>query len=202
MGKRSLMACGMSLLLPVGAGAQDNGGAGTLFVDYAVETGWPVSTIQTVSVARLTLELAFPLSSGDAWHLEYPISFFVARARNNPGLVPVVGGWEFPDLRGPPKTAHGVGVHPLGLRVVRTTGRVAFYTGMSAGIIFFDKPTPGPNARRENFTGDFELGTRITVSGGLDLVLGYQYNHLSNASTADNNRGIDSHMVRVGIRRW
>ncbi len=129
---------------------------------------------------------------------------FLALARNNLGAprYDIVNGWLFGTEEGSPSTSHGVGVHPLGVRVVRTTGRVAIYTGLSAGIIFFDKPTPGPDARRENFTGDFELGTRITVSGSLDLVLGYQYNHMSNVGTANDNPGIDSHMVRVGVRRW
>lgn len=181
----------------------------TLLADYSLKSGWPVSTIQTLSVARLSVELAFPLSSGDAWRLEYPVSFLLALVRNNPqGPLPrrSDGSWNararwFADAR-TTATDHGVGVHPLAVRVVWATGRVAIYTGLSAGLVFFDESAPGPNSRRANFTGDFELGARFTVSRGLDLVLGYQYNHMSNAHTANDNPGIDSHMVRVGVRRW
>ena len=83
MGKRSLIAYGMFLLLPVGASAQNTERALTLFADLSFETGWPGSTIQAMGVSRLAMELVFPLSSGDAWHLEYPVSFFLALARKN-----------------------------------------------------------------------------------------------------------------------
>jgi len=65
-----------------------------------------------------------------------------------------------------------------------------------AGALWFTRAMPDPNAARFNFT----------LAGGLGLVLaqrlllGYTYQHMSNAGIAPVNPGVDTHLLYAGVR--
>ena len=206
-----LLVCGLVVGLPGGLWGQAAGhhhrGMGrsmALLIDHSLETGWPLSTIQTLSMERIALEMAVGLWRGESWYLEYSMSVFpLALVRNNPltPSIPVEGGWVVA-YGSPRATSLGSGLHPLGARGGWGLGRMTAYGGLSAGMIVFDKATPGSNASHANFSGDLEVGVRVAIADGVDLMAGYQFNHVSNAAFGEENPGLDSHMIRIGLRKW
>lgn len=98
----------------------------------------------------------------------------------------------------------GAGVSPLGLTThFRHDRRVSPSLGMTAGAMFFDRPTPTTRAGRFNFTAAIELALRFRRAEGNEVVLTYRLHHISNARTAAENPGVASHLLSFGLRpRW
>ena len=174
-----------------------------VFIDHAFETGWPLSLIQTLSMERLVIEVTTGVWHGGSWYLEYPVSVLpLTLVRHNP-LTPSIRadhGWVV-TAGGPRATSYGAGIHPLGLRGGWGGGRVALFGGASLGLIMFNKSTPGSNTSHVNFSGDLGVGVGVALVRGIEVVGGYQFNHVSNAGFGEENPGIDSHMIRFGLRK-
>jgi hypothetical protein len=68
-------------------------------------------------------------------------------------------------------------------------------------MLWFTRDTPVPDARRFNFTAEGGAGVEIPSRDGRALVVGYKFQHLSNAGTALQNPGFDTHLVYVGVMR-
>ena len=95
----------------------------------------------------------------------------------------------------------GAGVLPAGLQLYTSSRRTRLFLGASAGVIWFTRNTPIPDARRMNLALDFGGGAELIARNRRVLVLGYKYQHLSNAGTARLNPGVDTHLVSFGIMR-
>ncbi|MHB1194847.1 MAG: acyloxyacyl hydrolase [Longimicrobiales bacterium] len=175
----------------------------SVFVDHSIETGWPLSTIQTLSMERAGVELSRHLAGGGVWNLEYsifvsPLTFI----RNNPLTPSIPRGDHWVVVSGSPRaTTFGAGLHPIGVRGALGSDRVAVSLGASLGLMIFERSIPGSNTARANFSGDLGIGIRARITERYDLMGGYQFNHLSNGGSGEENPGLDSHLLRVGLRR-
>jgi Lipid A 3-O-deacylase (PagL) len=96
----------------------------------------------------------------------------------------------------------GAGVIPAGLRLyTRSTQPARFFVGTSAGMLWFTRDTPIPDARRMNISVEAGGGVELQARDGRALVVGYRFQHLSNAGTARQNPGVDAHVVYLGVMR-
>ncbi len=96
----------------------------------------------------------------------------------------------------------GAGLAPAGVQLYTLSTRPArFFLGASGGALWFTRDTPVPHARRFNISAEGGGGVEILSRDGRALVVGYKFQHLSNAGTAPLNPGVDSHLVYVGVLR-
>jgi Lipid A 3-O-deacylase (PagL) len=101
---------------------------------------------------------------------------------------------------------YGEGLSPLGLKFnLLPRHRLQPVFTMAAGYMFSTKPVPIPTAGSFNFTFEFGAGLELyghqTSSSGIfgnrSFRAEYRYHHISNASTATSNPGIDSGLFQV-----
>jgi hypothetical protein len=96
----------------------------------------------------------------------------------------------------------GAGFMPAGLQLYTlSTHPMRLFLGASAGLLWFTRDTPVPDARRMNISAEAGGGVEILARDGRALVIGYRFQHLSNAGTAPMNPGFDTHLVYVGVMR-
>ncbi len=97
---------------------------------------------------------------------------------------------------------YGAGIVPAGLQIFTAGSRsLRAFIGGSAGGLWFTRNTPIPDARRLNFMLEAGGGIELIARSGRAVVVGYKYQHLSNAGTAALNPGFDTQMVYVGMMR-
>jgi hypothetical protein len=96
----------------------------------------------------------------------------------------------------------GAGVAPVGLQLYTLSARpVRLFVGSTVGTIWFTRDTPVPDARRFNISAEVGGGAEMLSRDGRALVVGYKFQHLSNAQTARRNPGFDTHLLYVGVMR-
>lgn len=96
------------------------------------------------------------------------------------------------------KTTFGVGTNPVGADVVFLPGkRLQPFTGVHAGISYFTRNVLASRAAQFNFMLDGRAGLRFPLSSGKAISIAYMFQHMSNAYTALENPGVDSHMIHV-----
>jgi len=96
------------------------------------------------------------------------------------------------------KTTFGLGTNPVGADVIfLPERRWQPFTGVHAGASYFTRNVLGFRAAQFNFMIDGRAGVRFPLHGGKALSVAYMFQHMSNAYTALENPGVDSHMVHV-----
>jgi len=116
---------------------------------------------------------------------------------------PFLKGTNFQTLRSlapftETKTTFGVGTKPVGADVIfLPERRWQPFTGVHAGASYFTRNVLGFRAAQFNFMLDGRAGARLSLHGGKSLSMAYMFQHMSNAYTALENPGVDSHMVHV-----
>ena len=97
------------------------------------------------------------------------------------------------------ETAYAFGVAPVGLRFIfRPQSHTKPFIAVNGGIAFFNEPFPVPEARRFNFFEEIDGGVLIFNRRGRVVTLGMRARHISNASTADRNPGLNSFIFYAG----
>ncbi len=100
------------------------------------------------------------------------------------------------------RTVFGAGAMPLGLQFrLAPRRRIQPFAAASGGFLWFADRIPDREAARLNFAADVGAGAVVVLSSRVDLLLGYQFHHLSNGGTAPSNPGIDSHLFYLGVAR-
>jgi hypothetical protein len=98
----------------------------------------------------------------------------------------------------PTDTAYGAAVNPVALIWnFDTHGRVVPYIDLGGGVLFTNKQVP-PGTSGINFTTDGAVGLRFLTrkaSWNVDV----RFLHISNASLADVNPGINTVELRLGL---
>jgi hypothetical protein len=116
---------------------------------------------------------------------------------------PFIKGTEIQTLAAVPpftetKFTYGVGTNPVGADIVFLPGkRLQPFTGVHAGISYFTRNVLAFRAAQFNFMLDGRAGLRFLLHGGKAISVAYMFQHMSNAYTALENPGVDSHMVHV-----
>ena len=80
----------------------------------------------------------------------------------------------------------------------RPKKKVRTYPVLPAGMLFFDKAVPGPQATRFNFHEAVGAGIDIRVADRKAVTLGYKFMHISNNHLGVINPGINNHLLFVG----
>jgi hypothetical protein len=100
------------------------------------------------------------------------------------------------------KTAYGFGFQPANFRFIfMPRKRVKPFVQIGAGMIFFNRKMPVPEATSYNFTGDFGGGLYIVTDregGGKAVTLSYRYFHISNFNTSEFNPGYNANVFSIG----
>lgn len=184
------------------AAAQDRGIEVGILRTGTVAAGGPLSYVRTARFHSVELEVGIPLATGEKWALHGLVGVLPYAWVNETALGPAAvaasrDGWVVPEADGR-ATSRGVGVRPVGLRLIRGHGAVNFQAHLSGGIVRFTLPTPAANATAANFTGELGLGFRARTGWG-HLGVGYRFHHLSNAGRGEINPGVDSHQFYIGV---
>jgi hypothetical protein len=99
------------------------------------------------------------------------------------------------------ETVHGVGVTPVGARMLwRSDKAIRPYLVGKLGIVAFPKNVPSTQASAVNFALQGDFGVAIRLSQRMDLrVDPLEFFHFSNADLAKSNPGVDVLAVKFGI---
>ncbi len=105
-------------------------------------------------------------------------------------------------ILGPRHPVYGGGFNPLGIEwTFFRHRRIQPMAASTAGMVFSVIPVPLdiPNATRSNFTFDFQGGVRIFNSSRTRaILLGYKFQHISNAYRTSVNPGVDGNVIFAG----
>lgn len=95
--------------------------------------------------------------------------------------------------------AYGVGGSPIGAQInFLHFRRVEPFLTSGGGFLYFNHRMFG--ATQFNFTAQLGGGVQLfTSSRRSALDIGYKYHHISNANLGNQNPGLDSHMLFIGI---
>jgi hypothetical protein len=95
--------------------------------------------------------------------------------------------------------AYGVGGSPIGAQVNFVHfRRVEPFLTSGGGFLYFNHRMFG--ATQFNFTAQLGGGVQLFTSSRRTAIdLGYKYHHISNANLGNQNPGLDSHMLFVGL---
>lgn len=96
--------------------------------------------------------------------------------------------------------AYGVGGSPVGAQVNFVHFRhVEPFLTSAGGFLYFNHRMFGAT-QQFNFTAQLGGGVQLFTSSRRTAIdLGYKYHHISNANLANQNPGLDSHMLFVGL---
>jgi len=95
--------------------------------------------------------------------------------------------------------AYGIGGSPAGAQVNFVHyRRVEPFVTAGGGFLYFNHRMFG--GTQLNFTAQLGGGVQLfTSSRGTAIDLGYKYHHISNANLGNQNPGMDSHMLFIGV---
>ena len=96
--------------------------------------------------------------------------------------------------------AYGVGGSPIGAQVNFVHfRRIEPFLTSGGGFLYFNHRMFG-TTQQFNFTAQLGGGVQLFTSSRRTAIdLGYKYHHISNANLANQNPGLDSHMLFVGL---
>lgn len=100
------------------------------------------------------------------------------------------------------RTVYGGGISPIGFKFIwRKSGTWQPFFGSTAGFVYSADPIPIPvaGATQFNFTFDFSLGVQILRAGHKAFIVGYKYDHISNAARSSVNPGFDTGVLFAGF---
>jgi len=95
--------------------------------------------------------------------------------------------------------AYGAGGSPVGVQVniVRFRHFEPFLTS-GGGFLYFNHRMFG-TTQQFNFTAQLGGGLQLFRSSRTAIDIGYKYHHISNANLGNQNPGLDSHMLFIGV---
>jgi hypothetical protein len=96
---------------------------------------------------------------------------------------------------------YGAGASPAGVRVnFLPRKKMQPFFGIEGGFLYFSKTAISPLASQFNFTVDGRAGVEFPLSFGRAVSFAYMFQHMSNAYIAQQNPGVDSHMLTLAYR--
>lgn len=95
---------------------------------------------------------------------------------------------------------HGVGIQPIGLRMMwRDRKSFKPYLIARGGMLFFDKKALSSQASYMDFSLNVGVGTQFRLTPRWDGRVGFTYFHFSDAFMVPSNPGLDSMMYTMGL---
>jgi len=149
------------------------------------------------SFLEFNVQYARVLRTRDNWALKYTAEIIPAAIVRQPKQGYAANGSPV-DLPGK-KEIYGAGLSPIGLQMNFRRGCVLQpYVNGTAGVLYFTDNVPVANSSNFNFTFGVGAGVEIWYREDQSIMLGYKYQHTSNAFTAPHNPGVDSNLFYVG----
>lgn len=113
-------------------------------------------------------------------------------------LISLDRGGSPGDTGGPKDTVYGAGIAPIGLRLAyEGFARWRPYFASSVGFLMFEERVPATGTKF-NYTWEFGVGAQVFLTGTQAITLGYEFHHLSNAYSGEENPGFDSNVLYAG----
>jgi hypothetical protein len=98
------------------------------------------------------------------------------------------------------KFTYGFGINPIGVEVIFLSNRrLQLFTGGHGGFSYFTRNALSARAAQFNFMLDGRAGVRLRLQGRKSISIAYMFQHMSNAYTAIENPGMDSHMIHAAF---
>jgi hypothetical protein len=89
---------------------------------------------------------------------------------------------------------------PLGLKLYAFNGsRARIFASGGTGLMVFSRAMPVVGSRRMNFAVEYGGGAEIGTPRGGVIVMGWKFQHMSNAYTAQENPGLDVNLFYLGL---
>jgi hypothetical protein len=128
--------------------------------------------------------------------MDYVAEVLPAVILRMPAKTSVFGEIHSPDK----KTVPGVGVAPIGLRLLWRDGKALkpYYT-IKLGLVVFTQKAISMDASYENFSMQQSIGMMIRLNDRLDFRAGVSDFHFSNAFVVPSNPGIDEMMYQGAL---
>lgn len=96
---------------------------------------------------------------------------------------------------------YGAGASPVGFKVnFLPRKKVQPFFGIQGGFLYFSQIALSAHASQFNFTVDGRAGVEFPLSYGKAFSFAYMFQHMSNANIAQENPGVDSHMLTLAFR--
>jgi hypothetical protein len=113
-------------------------------------------------------------------------------------LISLDRGGQPGQSNGPKQVVYGAGLAPIGLRVdYDGFGWWRPYFATNVGFLMFTERVPATGTKF-NYTWDFGLGAQLFVAADQALTLGYDFKHISNAYSGEDNPGFDANLFYIG----
>ncbi|HYA12772.1 MAG TPA: acyloxyacyl hydrolase [Syntrophales bacterium] len=148
---------------------------------------------------ELNVQYAHVVRTGDNWALKYTAEIIPVAIIRQPKQVYTVSG-NLVDMPGSKQNIYGSGISPVGLQMNLRRGCVLQpYVSGTVGILYFTDNVPVAGSSNFNFMFGFGAGVEIWYQENQSIILGYKYQHISNANTAPQNPGVDSNLFYIGF---
>lgn len=141
------------------------------------------------------LKYSYLIRSSPSWNLRYSPELTALAVLSEPA----------PSLTNPavPTKSYGSGVSPVGFEIgFRSGRRVQPFTSTAGGFIYYNQRVLSPQGSQFMYTIDFGTGVRLYSSPRNALILGYRYQHFSNANISVHNPGTDADTFYVGFSHF
>jgi hypothetical protein len=96
------------------------------------------------------------------------------------------------------KDRYAVGITPFLVHNFKALGKAVFFLELGVGILYANLDPEGFGSHF-NFTPQGGIGVRYNIALDRFLRLSYRFHHVSNAGIDEDNRGINSHFLTLGI---
>jgi hypothetical protein len=164
--------------------------------------------------------------SGDIWgaahsatYMPIGIRYSYEFARHNqlwslrysPEITPYARiSWLQPDILtnvvtkdSPRLRTSGSGASPVGFRVnLHPLSTIQPFLSTDAGFVYFRERVLSPQGSQWMYTIDFGTGVNIYQHRSQAIIIGYRYQHLSNANISFHNPGTDANTFYFGVSRF
>jgi hypothetical protein len=129
--------------------------------------------------------------------MDYSAEFLPAVLLRAPAIADIWGNPRSTSKQ----TLYGIGIAPIGLRMVWRNGKaISPYFSVKGGIIVFDKKALSTEATYENFSFQNGVGMLIRLNPRFSLRLGiFNDLHFSNAFIVPVNPGLDVMNANLGL---
>lgn len=98
------------------------------------------------------------------------------------------------------RKVYGAGISPIGFKFnFRRRARVQPFASTSGGLLYFARQVPAPGSSQFNYTFDFSGGVQVLTRTRKAVLIGYKFQHISNANTAPFNPGLDANVIYAGF---
>jgi hypothetical protein len=143
----------------------------------------------------IILKYSYLLRSSPGWNLRYSpeLTALAILSEPAPSLTNAAA----------PTRSYGSGFSPVGFEIgFRSGRRVQPFVSTAGGFVYYNQRVLSPQGSQFMYTIDFGTGVRLYSSPRNALILGYRYQHFSNANISVHNPGTDADTFYIGYSHF